>query len=202
MMPSPFQSGSNYGSKRATAILDNPAAGAWPNARRYLPQCRPTRTSREWNDRRDRELRLDRYRRSCSRRVRVTASVKRSAPPFVRTTTPVSEDGARRRVDRPARLGRSGWSTSEAMAARPGRRRWIDRPRKTSRLWIQRPRIRFAPDSPLEGDGFEPLVPGPRNARSRALFRSDRGHYRRREAPDPQHQQRGRQASEAPRQKR
>jgi hypothetical protein len=61
---------------------------------------------------------------------------------------------------------------------------------------------RFAVDSPLEGDGFEPSVPGPRNARSRALFRSDRGHYRRREAHDPQHQQRGRQASEAPRQKR
>jgi hypothetical protein len=38
--------------------------------------------------------------------------------------------------------------------------------------------------------------------RSRALFRSDRGHYRRREAPDPQHQQRGRQASEAARHKR
>ena len=54
----------------------------------------------------------------------------------------------------------------------------------------------------LEGDGFEPSVPEPRNVRSRALFRSDRGHYRRREAPDPQHQQRGRQASEAARHKR
>jgi hypothetical protein len=62
--------------------------------------------------------------------------------------------------------------------------------------------VGFATDSPLEGDGFEPSVPEPRNVRSRALFRSDRGHYRRREAPDPQHQQRGRQASEAARHKR
>jgi hypothetical protein len=38
--------------------------------------------------------------------------------------------------------------------------------------------------------------------RSRVLFRSDRGHYRRREAPDPQRQQRGQQASEAARHKR
>jgi hypothetical protein len=38
--------------------------------------------------------------------------------------------------------------------------------------------------------------------RSRVLFRSTRGHYRRREALDPQRQQRGRQASEAARHKR
>src|ERR1700738_3583894 len=41
-----------------------------------------------------------------------------------------------------------------------------------------------------------------RAVRSRVLFRSDRGHYRRREALDPQRQQRGRQASEAARHKR
>jgi hypothetical protein len=48
--------------------------------------------------------------------------------------------------------------------------------------------VGFATDSPLEGDGFEPSVPGQENVRSRALIRSDRGHYRRRGAPDPQHQ--------------
>ena len=35
-------------------------------------------------------------------------------------------------------------------------------------------------------------IPEPPNVRSRVLFRSDRGHYRRREAPDPQRLQRGR----------
>src|SRR5207248_8387268 len=35
-------------------------------------------------------------------------------------------------------------------------------------------------------------TPEPPNVRSRVLFRSDRGHYRRREAPDPQRLQRGR----------
>src|SRR6267154_4436642 len=35
-------------------------------------------------------------------------------------------------------------------------------------------------------------IPEPPNVRSRVLFRSDRGHYRRREAPDTQRLQRGR----------
>src|SRR4051812_31923313 len=35
-------------------------------------------------------------------------------------------------------------------------------------------------------------IPEPPNVRSRVLFRSDRGHYRRREARDPQRLQRGR----------
>jgi hypothetical protein len=55
-----------------------------------------------------------------------------------------------------------------------------------------REEIGFAKDSPLEGDGFEPSVPGATKREIARSFRSDRGPYRRREAPDPQHPQRGR----------
>ena len=44
------------------------------------------------NDRRDRELHPDSYRRSCSRRLGVVVSIKGFDPPFVRTTTPTLED--------------------------------------------------------------------------------------------------------------
>ena len=54
------------------------------------------------------------------------------------------------------------------------------------------PRVSGLIDSPLEGDGFEPSVPGATKREIARSFRSDRGPYRRREAPDPQHPQRGR----------
>ena len=52
------------------------------------------------------------------------------------------------------------------------------------------------------GRWIRTLGPGATKREIARSFRSDRGHYRRRAAPDPQHQQRGRQASEAARHKR
>jgi hypothetical protein len=42
--------------------------------------------------------------------------------------------------------------------------RWLDEIAASaapshSRIWDSYPKVRFAPDSPLEGDGFEPSVP-------------------------------------------
>src|SRR6266853_2915964 len=42
--------------------------------------------------------------------------------------------------------------------------RWLDKIAASaapshSRIWDSYPKVRFAPDSPLEGDGFEPPVP-------------------------------------------
>jgi hypothetical protein len=54
------------------------------------------------------------------------------------------------------------------------------------------PEVGFASGSRVEGDGFEPSVPGATKREIARSFRSDRGPYRRREAPDPQHPQRGR----------